>query len=70
MFLYKIEIELQDQVVYLILAAENEEKAFSYVDSHMDRHFLKSPHKQEVSIVEKRRLDSGAGYVIETQTDR
>ncbi|OPA81125.1 hypothetical protein BVG16_01950 [Paenibacillus selenitireducens] len=66
MFLYKIEIELQDQLLYLIVAAESEEKAFSYVDSHMDRHFLKSPDKQEVSIVEKKRLDQGAGYVIET----
>ncbi|WP_018755815.1 DUF3906 family protein [Paenibacillus terrigena] len=66
MYLYRVEIELEEQLVYLIVVAETDEKAFSYVDSHMDRHFLASPAQLEVSILEKKRLDKGAGYVIET----
>jgi len=66
MYLYRIEIELAEQLVYLIVVAETDEKAFAYVESHMDRHFLTSPAPIEVSILEKKRLDKGAGYVIET----
>jgi len=66
MYLYRIEIELAEQLVYLIVVAETDEKAFSYVESHMDRHFLAAPAQIEVSILEKKRLDKGAGYVIET----
>jgi hypothetical protein len=66
MFLYKIELILETQTVYLIVAAENDEKAFDYVEPHLGKHFIRNPLVKEAAIIEKRRLDKGAGYVIET----
>lgn len=66
MFLYRIEIELEDQIVVLAVAAEEDEKAFGYVESHLDRHFVKSPAVKQASILEKKRISPGAGYIIET----
>lgn len=65
MFLYKIEIELLDKMAYLILLAETDETAFSVVESHVTRHFIKQPEIRSIAIVEKKRLEAGNGYVIE-----
>ncbi|MFC4778611.1 DUF3906 family protein [Paenibacillus sp. GCM10023252] len=65
MFLYKIEIELPDKMAYLILLAENDERAFGAVESHITRHFLKQPDVKSCAIVEKKRTESGSGYIIE-----
>ncbi|UVI31936.1 DUF3906 family protein [Paenibacillus spongiae] len=64
MFLYKIELELTDQTAYLILLAPSDEMAFEYVDSHVARHFIKSPEIRSAAIVEKKRTEAGSGYVI------
>ena len=64
MFLYKIEIELKDQTAYLILLAPTDEEAFDHVDSHVARHFIKSPEIISAAIVEKKRTEAGSGYVI------
>ncbi|MVO98511.1 DUF3906 family protein [Paenibacillus lutrae] len=66
MFLYKIEMELQEGLSYLIVAADSDEKAFEAVEGHLIRHFTVAPEVKEAAIVEKKRLNSGAGYVIET----
>lgn len=66
MFLYKIEIELKEQLVYLLVIAESDEKAFSYVEGHLARHFIANPEVKETSIVEKKRVEKGSGYIIET----
>lgn len=67
MFLYKIEIELLDQLVYFIVLAETDEKAFGYAESQLQRHFVKTPEIRQASIVEKKRAEKGSGYVLETR---
>ncbi|MBW7476126.1 DUF3906 family protein [Paenibacillus oenotherae] len=64
MFLYKIEIELEDQMAHLILLADTDEKAFSVVESHVARHFIKMPVVKSAAIIEKKRPELGAGYFI------
>lgn len=66
MHLFKIEVELPNQTVYLLVVAENEEKAFGYIDEHLAHHFVKRPEVKEASIIQKKSLRSGQGYVIET----
>ncbi|EXX85517.1 hypothetical protein BG53_08030 [Paenibacillus darwinianus] len=65
MFLYKIEIELPGKLAHLILLADGDEKAFSYVESHVARHFVQTPEIRSTAIVEKKRLEPGSGYLIE-----
>jgi hypothetical protein len=66
MFLYRIELVLETQTVYLVVAAETDEKAFDYIEPHLVKHFIHNPVVKEAALVEKRRLDKGAGYIIET----
>ncbi|MCR8643887.1 DUF3906 family protein [Paenibacillus sp. N1-5-1-14] len=66
MFMYKMEIELSDQLVYLIVVADSDEKAFDYAESNLAKHFIATPEVKQLSMIEKKRLDKGNGYIIET----
>lgn len=65
MYLYKLEITLDQRVVSLIVAADDDNKAFSYVESHLTRHFVSMPQPKEIALVEKKRLNPGSGYIVE-----
>jgi hypothetical protein len=66
MFLYKLEIKLAGSNVCLIVLADSDESAFGYAEGHLVRHFIKKPEILETAIVEKKRVEKGSGYVIET----
>jgi hypothetical protein len=68
MFLYKIEIELEQGSGQLIVLAETDEKAFETVDSQLERHYLKMPVLKSAAIVEKKRTSPGAGYYVPHQS--
>lgn len=65
MLLYKIEVALAGQTVYLIVAANSDAAAFDCAEGHLVRHFVKRPDVREMAIVEKKRIEQGCGYVIE-----
>lgn len=65
MYMYKLEVSLKEQQTYVVLMAENDEQAFDYLEELLARHFVKSPEVLEASIVEKKRVAKGSGYVIE-----
>ena len=67
MFLYKIEIEMETTSAHLIILAETDENAFSVVESHVARHYIKFPIINSIAIVEKKRTEAGAGYFIPQQ---
>ncbi|CAM2959915.1 DUF3906 domain-containing protein [Paenibacillus sediminis] len=67
MLLYRIEVDTDKGFLTLIVAAETDEQAFSSVEEHVERHFLSVPQLKEISIVEKKRLNPGSGYLIETK---
>jgi hypothetical protein len=69
MFLYKIEIQLEEQVIFLISLAESDEKALLAVDAHVEKHFIKPQKMKEIALIEKKRVTNGNGYVIETKLD-
>lgn len=67
--MYRIEIETNDQSAYLIVLSESDEKAFEYAEDHLVRHFVKKPEVKQLSIVEKKRVQAGSGYLIETKNN-
>ncbi|MEY4480478.1 MAG: hypothetical protein RLZZ267_1156 [Bacillota bacterium] len=69
MFLYKIEIQLEDQLIYLVSLAESDEKALQAVDAHVEKHFIKPQVMKEIALIEKKRVVNGTGYVLETKVD-
>jgi hypothetical protein len=66
MYLYKLEIAIEGKLTLLITVAASDEKAFEYVEGHIARYFIRTPKMDSIAIIEKKRLDPGAGYVIET----
>jgi hypothetical protein len=64
MFLYKIEIEMEGTSAHLILLAQTDDQAFSLVESHVARHYIKMPVLKSVAVVEKKRPEPGTGYLI------
>ncbi|WP_306433025.1 DUF3906 family protein [Paenibacillus sp. J31TS4] len=55
------------QIIYLIVAAESDDKAFAAAESQLVRHYVKAPDVRETVLVEKKRLEKGTGFVIETK---
>lgn len=66
MFLYKIEITMTEGKATLIVIAESDAKAFEYAEGHLVRHYVKTPEVLESVLLEKKRVEKGSGYVIET----
>lgn len=66
MFMYKLEIKLRETNACLIVLADSDEAAFGYVEGHLVRHYIKKPEILETVIVEKKRVEKGSGYVVET----
>ncbi len=66
MFLYKLEITTIEKASFVaIVVAETDEKAFAYAESQIRRQFLVPPALKDISLVEKKYLDKGKGYLIE-----
>ena len=67
MFMYRLEVELSDQKIAMVVIADSDEKAFDYVEASLDRHFIKKPTVIEAAILEKKRLEKGSAYIIESE---
>jgi hypothetical protein len=65
LLLYKIEIQLADRQIHLVLVSDSDEKAFGSVESIVARHFVKMPEIRSIAIVEKKRIEPGSGYLVE-----
>ncbi|MGG6313443.1 DUF3906 family protein [Paenibacillus macerans] len=66
MYLYRLESETSAGPLAIVIAAEGEERAFAAAEEHLQRHFLPAPEVIELTIVEKKRITPGVGYVIAT----
>jgi hypothetical protein len=64
MNLYRFEATIENKVVHVIVAAENEESAFNQVDIEIERNFVKIPEVTDVTLYEKRVIKQAAGYVL------
>jgi hypothetical protein len=65
MYMYKLEVELKERKVYVIVMAENDEQAFEFLEEQLVRYFVHNPDVVEASIVEKKRAVKGSGYVLD-----
>ncbi|GAB6934641.1 MAG: DUF3906 family protein [Calditerricola sp.] len=66
-YLYRLEARLNDgRLVTVVVAAANEEKAFQYAESHLERDLVFRSRVAELSLVEKKSLHPGVGYAVVT----
>jgi hypothetical protein len=65
-FLYKLEVQLSDRNAVLVLMGDSDQEVMDSVEVHLSKHYIGTPEIKEIVLVEKRRANKGAGYVIET----
>jgi hypothetical protein len=63
-YLYRFEVILEDGVVPVIIVAENDDRAFGQVDVELEKHFLRVPAVEEITLHEKKRIGKGCGFVL------
>ena len=67
MNLYRFEGRINDEVVHVIVAAQTEELAFKQADIELERHFIKIPEVNDVTLYEKKIIKNAAGFVLSRQ---
>lgn len=65
MILFRFEAVLEDRTVYVVVASETEEKAFQLAEREIERNYLKLPIINELSLVEKKAIGNGTGFVVD-----
>ena len=64
MYLYRFEVVTDDKLFPVVIAASDDQQAFSLVDEEIEKFFLHELQVNEVVLHEKRRIRSGNGYVL------
>ncbi|ASS96908.1 MULTISPECIES: DUF3906 family protein [Peribacillus] len=64
MNLYRFEVTIKEKPIHVIIVADSDEKAFELVDIELEKHFLKMPEVDDISLYEKRKIKNGAGFVL------
>ncbi|WP_100406864.1 DUF3906 family protein [Bacillus solitudinis] len=67
MNLYRFEVETeQDGVLYVVVAASDEQTAFNIAEIEVEKYFIKLPELKSVTLLEKKAIRKAAGFVIES----
>ncbi|MEY8757151.1 DUF3906 family protein [Peribacillus frigoritolerans] len=64
MNLYRFEVTIKEKPIHVIIVADSNEKAFELVDIELEKHYLKMPEVDDISLYEKRKIKNGAGFVL------
>ena len=64
MNLYRFEVTIKEKPIHVIIVADSDEKAFELVDIELEKHYLKMPEVDDISLYEKRKITNGAGFVL------
>ncbi|MED3760433.1 DUF3906 family protein [Peribacillus frigoritolerans] len=64
MNLYRFEVIFKEKPIHVIIVADSDEKAFELVDIELEKHYLKMPEVDDISLYEKRKIKNGAGFVL------
>ncbi|MFC5469493.1 DUF3906 family protein [Cohnella suwonensis] len=65
MFLYKLEVALEDKTVFMIVMGDSDEEVMNEAESHLSKYFVVPPKVREIVLVEKKRANKGAAYVLD-----
>lgn len=64
MELYRFEVTTDSEVIPVVIAADSEEKAFRTVEIELEKYFLRLPNIRDITLYEKKRIQSNVGFVI------
>ncbi|BDG48847.1 MULTISPECIES: DUF3906 family protein [Parageobacillus] len=64
MFLYRFEVTTKTEIIYVVIAANDDEQAFRLVEVELEKHFFKVPDYTDISLHEKKPIRRGGGFVV------
>ncbi|MBA2876464.1 DUF3906 family protein [Thermaerobacillus caldiproteolyticus] len=64
MNLYRFEVTTQTDIIYVVIAAHDDEQAFRLVEVELEKHFLKIPDFIDISLHEKKPIRRGSGFIV------
>jgi hypothetical protein len=64
MNLYRFEVTINEEPIHVIIVADSDEQAFQLVDIELEKHYLKMPAVNDISLYEKKKIKNGAGFVL------
>ena len=65
MYLYRFEVLANQEIFPVVVVANNDDSAFKVAEGEVEKHFLKLPTIEEISLHEKKSLrGKGVGFVI------
>ncbi len=64
MNLYRFEVTINNEIIHVVVAAENDDMAFDLVDIEIERHYLRVPQVEDITLYEKRKIRNGVGFVL------
>ncbi|MDQ0161676.1 DUF3906 family protein [Bacillus alveayuensis] len=67
MNLYRFIVQTNERMIPVIVAANHDEKAFEQVEIELEKHFLKMPKIENITLHEKKKFQNRAGFVIDIQ---
>lgn len=67
MNLYRFLVKTKEKSIPVIIAADHEEKAFLQVEAELEKHYLKVPEIEEITLYEKKKIRKSQGYVIDLE---
>lgn len=65
MYLYRFLVKTKEKEIPVIIAAENDLKAFEQVDVELEKFYLKVLDIEDVTLYEKKKIRKSAGFVID-----
>ncbi|MEK4178840.1 DUF3906 family protein [Aeribacillus sp. FSL K6-1121] len=68
MYLYRFLVKTKEKEIPVIIAAENDLKAFEQVDVELEKFYLKVLDIEDVTLYEKKKIRKCAGFVIDEAT--
>lgn len=66
MYLYKLEVRMKERQAVLVVLGDSDQEAMEEAEVLITKHYIETPEIEEIALIEKRRANKGAGYVIET----
>jgi hypothetical protein len=67
LYLYRLFAETVEGKRYaIIVLSSSDEKALDHAEKELERHTIETPTTKEWALVEKKRVRSGTGYVLES----
>ncbi|MDV2683268.1 DUF3906 family protein [Alkalihalophilus lindianensis] len=64
MQLYRFEVETTETTDQVVVIAQSEEEAFRVAEIEVEKHYLKLPEINEVTLLERKAVHKATGFVI------